>query len=250
MARIIDDCIVETTTTTGTGALTLAGAVTGFDTFASACSVGDKVYYLIEAVDGSGNRTGAWETGFGTYSSAGVLTRTTVHKSSNADAAVNLSAGTKRVMISLTAAAMTHKGALVRKAANLAAQNYTTASALTWDTTVRDTHDFHDPGVNPSRITIPVGLTKLIRLKAQVTFANLTADNWVLLSIYEGGATGWVGQGITHTETGQTGPSYGVETAIIAPADGQYYELFVQTESDTSVDVVAATTYFQLEVVD
>lgn len=105
MALIVDDSIVETSSTTGTGALTLLGAVTGFKNFGSVMtSPSDTCYYLIEAIDGSGNRTGEWETGLGTYSASNTLTRTTVHKSSNADAAVNFSAGTKRVMISATAA--------------------------------------------------------------------------------------------------------------------------------------------------
>ena len=123
MALVRDDCVVETTTTTGTGALALAGPVTGFRSFSSVCSVSDTCYYLIEAIDGSGNRTGEWESGLGTYSSADTLTRTTVYESSNAGSVVTLSAGTKRVMICLTAAATAHKGALVKKASDQTAQN-------------------------------------------------------------------------------------------------------------------------------
>lgn len=103
MALIVEDCIVETSTTTGTGAFTLAGAVTGFRAFSAVCATSDTFYYLIEAVDGSGNRTGEWETGLGTYSGANTLTRTTTYRSSNSNNAVNFSAGTKRCMISATA---------------------------------------------------------------------------------------------------------------------------------------------------
>jgi hypothetical protein len=108
VALIVDDSIVETSSTTGTGALTLLGAVTGFKTFGTVMtSPSDTCYYLIEAIDGSGNRTGEWEAGLGTYSASNTLTRTTVHKSSNANAAVSFSAGTKRVMICATAAYLT-----------------------------------------------------------------------------------------------------------------------------------------------
>lgn len=100
MSLIISDRVVETTTTTGTGALALAGAVTGFRAFSAVMtSPNDTCYYLIEAIDGSGNATGDWESGLGTYSASNTLTRTTVIASSNAGAAVNLSAGTKRVML-------------------------------------------------------------------------------------------------------------------------------------------------------
>ena len=250
MARIIDDCIVETTTTTGTGPLTLAGAVTGFRTFASVCSVGDRVYYLIEAIDGSGNRTGEWETGFGTYSAAGELTRTTVHKSSNANAVVNLSAGTKRVILSLTAADVAYKGALVHKAADATAQNITSASVVTWDSEAYDTHAFHDNVTNNTRLTVPAGLAKRVRLSAQISFSALTADGWTMAAIYKNGSASWTGAGIAHVESGQIAPSMQVQTAVITPADGDYFEVFVQTETDTSLTIVAATSWFQIEVVE
>lgn len=100
MPRIAEDRILETTTTTGTGALTLAGAVTGFRAFSAVMtSPSDTCYYVIEAVDGSGVPTGEWETGLGTYSAANTLTRTTVLESSNSGSVVTLSAGTKRVFM-------------------------------------------------------------------------------------------------------------------------------------------------------
>lgn len=95
MAHIIEDRIRETTTTTGTGAITLAGAATGFRAFSSVMtSPSDTCYYAI--VGGA-----EWETGVGTYSAANTLTRTTVLRSSNANAAVTFSAGTKDVYITI-----------------------------------------------------------------------------------------------------------------------------------------------------
>jgi hypothetical protein len=103
MALIIADRIKETSTTTGTGSLTLSGATTGFRSFASACSVNDTFYYAIQSVDSSGNPTAEWEVGKGTYSAANTLARTTVLSSSNSNAAVSFSAGTKQVWIDLAA---------------------------------------------------------------------------------------------------------------------------------------------------
>src|ERR1700750_1363032 len=102
----IADRIRETTTTTGTGALTLAGAAAGYAAFSSACAVGDTCYYGLQAVDGSGNPTGAWEVGIGTYSATNQLTRTTILASSNAGAAVNLAAGTTQVWLDYPARAV------------------------------------------------------------------------------------------------------------------------------------------------
>jgi hypothetical protein len=90
------DRVRETSTTTGTGNFTLAGAVTGYRAF-SAVAGTDSFYYCIA------HRTAdEWEVGSGSLS-GGALARTTVHASSNAGAAVNFSAGTKDVF--LTAAA-------------------------------------------------------------------------------------------------------------------------------------------------
>lgn len=89
MALVIADRVRETSTTTGTGTLTLAGAVSGFQTFSTAIGNTNTCYYTI--VNGS-----EWEVGLGTVA-AGTLARTTVLKSSNAGSAVNFSAGTKDV---------------------------------------------------------------------------------------------------------------------------------------------------------
>ena len=64
MALVVKDRVRETSTTSGTGSLTLAGAVTGFQSF-SAIGDGNTTYYTI--VDAG---TGAWEVGIGTYTSS------------------------------------------------------------------------------------------------------------------------------------------------------------------------------------
>lgn len=103
MAHISEDRVFETSTSTGTGALTLAGAITGYRTFASTLAVNDTCWYAVWGVDASGTPTGEWEAGLGTYSATNTLTRTTVLESSNAGAAVTLSAGTKYVALTLIA---------------------------------------------------------------------------------------------------------------------------------------------------
>ncbi len=103
MAFIVADRVQETSTTTGVGALALDGASTGFQAFSAVAAVGDTCYYAIVAVDAGGAPTGAWEVGLGTYSAADTLTRTTVIVSSNANAAVDLAAGTKNVFVTAAA---------------------------------------------------------------------------------------------------------------------------------------------------
>lgn len=86
----------ETTTTTGTGTLSLLGAVTGCQRFVDAFGVGNPCYYVVQAVDASGVPTGDWEQGRGTVG-AGTLTRDRVIASGNAGALVSFAAGTKDV---------------------------------------------------------------------------------------------------------------------------------------------------------
>ena len=97
MAFVLADRVKETTTTTGTGTVTLAGASTGFQSFAV---IGDAntTYYTIAGQTGS-----EWEVGIGTYASSGTtLARTTVISSSNAGSLVNFSAGTKGCLCNLS----------------------------------------------------------------------------------------------------------------------------------------------------
>ena len=97
MALVIKDRVKETTTTTGTGTYTLAGAVTGFETFTTNLSNSDTTYYC--CTDGTN-----FEVGLGTFTSSGTtLARTTILASSNSDSAVNWSSGTRTIFIVLPA---------------------------------------------------------------------------------------------------------------------------------------------------
>jgi hypothetical protein len=94
MALVLADRVQETTTTTGTGTVTLAGASTGFQSFA-AIGDGNTTFYCI-----AGQGTSEWEVGIGTYTSSGTtLARTTVLSSSNSGSLVSFSAGTKSVFV-------------------------------------------------------------------------------------------------------------------------------------------------------
>ena len=99
MALVINDRVKETTTTTGTGAVALAGAVTGFETFAAGVGNSNTTYYAI--VHQTANE---FEVGLGTLDGdSSDLTRTTVISSSNSDSAVDFAAGTKDVFCTVPA---------------------------------------------------------------------------------------------------------------------------------------------------
>jgi hypothetical protein len=98
MAFVIADRVRESSVSTGTGNFTLAGAVTGYQTFASVMATSDTTFYTI-ADQGGAN----WEVGIGTFTSPSTLARTTILSSSNGGSVVTFGAGTKDVFISLPA---------------------------------------------------------------------------------------------------------------------------------------------------
>jgi hypothetical protein len=92
MALVLADRVLETTTSTGSGTITLAGAKQGYQSF-SAIGNGNQTYYTI-----SGGAE--WEVGIGTYTSSGTtLSRDSVLSSSNSNTKVTFSAGTKDVFV-------------------------------------------------------------------------------------------------------------------------------------------------------
>ena len=98
MAFVIADRVRETSTTTGTGNFTLAGAVTGYQTFDAVLDTSDTTYYTIADQSGAN-----FEVGIGTFTSPATLARTTILSSSNGGSVVTFGAGTKDVFISLPA---------------------------------------------------------------------------------------------------------------------------------------------------
>ena len=100
MALVLNDRVKETTTSTGTGTINLAGAETGFETFVAGIGNSNTTYYAIVHTDAN-----EFEVGLGTVTDASpdTLSRTTIISSTNSDSAVDFSAGTKNVFCTLPA---------------------------------------------------------------------------------------------------------------------------------------------------
>jgi hypothetical protein len=110
MALVVKDRVRETTTTTGTGTITLGGAATGFQSF-SVIGDSNTTFYTIQL-----SNTNEWEVGVGTYTSSGTtLSRDTILESSNSGSAVNFSAGTKDVFVTYPAEKAIYLGNLPTK---------------------------------------------------------------------------------------------------------------------------------------
>lgn len=251
MSSFVYDRVCETSTTTGTGDFTLAGALTGYQTFSGAgVNSTGEFYYLIESVDVDGVANGSWETGIGLLSTATNLQRLVVLSSSNAGAAVTFGAGTKRVHLVAPAYQLSFCGAYAHRTTNLTAQNFTTSTAVAWSGALIDTgvgSAFFENVTNPSRISFPAsGYDSCIaRLSAGVSLQNITANDWVELKIRQDGST-VVGRSTVVAAT--TTPGIQVQSSLLLPGSGTYFELMIQVGADTSVDLLASESFFQLEV--
>lgn len=153
MPLVVKDRVNETSTTTGTGTFTLAGAVTGFQTFA-AIGDGNTTYYAIVLQGGS-----EWEVGLGTYTSSGTtLSRDTILSSSNSNNAVNFSAGTKNVFCDYPAPKAVYGDATnTAFAAQIAASNGLLMNNMTVGTTFTIPTGYSASSVGP--VTISGGVT-------------------------------------------------------------------------------------------
>jgi hypothetical protein len=99
MALVLADRVLETTTTTGSGTISLAGASVGYQGFSTGVGDGNQTYYTI-ALEGGAE----WEVGIGTYTSVGdTLSRDTVLASSDSGNKVTFSAGVKQVFVTYPA---------------------------------------------------------------------------------------------------------------------------------------------------
>lgn len=164
MALVVADRVKETTTTAGTGTITLAGASTGYQSFA-VIGNGNTTYYTI-----AGQTTSEWEVGIGTYTSAGTtLSRDTVLASSaGGTTKVTFSAGTKDVFVTYPASKSVYEDeAQAVYAGGGTGAIYLNSNSITVNTTVPANYN----GMSAGTITVSNGVT--------VTVAN--GSRWVVV---------------------------------------------------------------------
>lgn len=186
----VKDRVLETSTTTGTGTINLAGAVTGFRTFAAAFTTGDLVAYIMD--DGTD-----WETGIGTFTSGSpnTLARTTVLASSNAGAAVNWGAGTRNVRCGPIADISTphdsnlnfvdHAAYTVGGTGDATTLTSTKAASRGWSH--GEIIAYRAPGANTTGPTVnkdSLG-AKNLKLNAQTLLANAYASGQLIIAMYD-----------------------------------------------------------------
>jgi hypothetical protein len=247
MALVINDRVKETSTTTGTGALTFAGAVSGFETFSAGIGNSSTTYYAIVNTD----TPTEWEVGLGTLAGdSSTITRTTPISSSNSDSAVDFGSGTKEIFCTLPASKAVIKdasgnvspggvitGTTVETtgdtaASDNAAMGYTSAEGLiltgqgsTNDVTIKNDAD-------ADVITIATGATN-VDIVGDVTASTLNADGDTAAS--DNAAIGYTSaEGLILTGQGSTN-----DVTIKNDADA---DVITIATGATNVDVVGDLT--------
>jgi len=166
MALVLADRVKETTTTAGTGTVTLLGAATGYQSFAVIGNA-NTTYYTIAAQTGT-----EWEVGIGTYTLSGTtLARTTVlaNSAGTQPTALTFSAGTKDVFVTYPSS----------KSVNLDASGNATAlgtPAAFVGTNITGTASGLTAGNVTTNANLTGGVTSVGNAATVVTNANLTGE--------------------------------------------------------------------------
>lgn len=125
---------------------------------------------------------------------------------------------------------------------------------VAWDNEAYDTDAFHDNTTNPSRITIPAGV-RYVRLRASINvFPPAGVAHTVQMHIYKNGAA-WAEPGMAKADhafdSGDT-IYLSLETPVLAVSAGDYFELYVDTNTSTTATMLGgnSATWLSLEVVE
>lgn len=238
MGLVLADRVKETTTTTGTGTLSLGGAQTGYQTFVAGVGTTNTTDYCVADQSGAN-----WEVGIGTVTSGtpDTLTRTTVYASSNAGALVNFGAGTKDVFCTRRAAGvpttLTKTTAESRQSTTtLAADGTLVFPAPVGSTQFRGSIQFSTPSTGG--------------FKYDLNFTGTLSDQQVLHEVLAPGATAWTtiaSDGalnvVRNTVVAGTGGIVRLDGLLVVTVAGTLQVRWAQQSSQASNTNVAAGSW-------
>ena len=158
-----------------------------------------------------------------------------------------MGAGITNGIIPSGGAAVLSRGALVTTGAH---STLTSGIAKNVEFTIEqyDTDNIHDNVTNPTRLTVPVGVTK-VRLTGSVRFdVNTVGDRQI--SFTKNGGTVPPGMGIQKLRPGAGVAFMNIVSAITEVVPGEYFELQALQFSGADLNVVnSPQTWFALEVI-
>lgn len=145
-------------------------------------------------------------------------------------------------------ASVTPRGALVGLAADITTANYSGGVFVPFDLEDYDTDAVHDNSTNNSRLTVPAGVTH-VRISFSVSIGLHAADQYVRAFLNKNGVSTIIGLNRSAQEIGSTFAWFNDHSAVMEVVEGDYFEIKVQTEADTSITVEKNGTWFAMEIV-
>lgn len=141
-----------------------------------------------------------------------------------------------------------HAGALLSKTADETVANSTVLS-LNWEDAAYDTDGFHDPLANGSRLTIPIGVSK-IQLTAQIRWDS-SSVNLREVQFYKNGSNAYAGRAFSRDEAISSVTIQTLVSPVLAVTAGDYLEVAVWQNSGSSRTVLSHDScWFSLQVID
>lgn len=175
----------------------------------------------------------------------------TLHYNTEADTSITVLAITTSFAIEaveVIVPAQAGRGALAHKVADETA-DYSTQAAVPWDKEARDTDSIHDTATNNTRMTVPTGVT-LVQLQGSVLITGATSGEHANLYLTKNGVQTAIGLPSTKGEVTDTVLSMAVASAVLEVTAGDYFELELEVETDTSVTLDNDRSWFSLEIVE
>ena len=137
-------------------------------------------------------------------------------------------------------------GCLAKRNSDAVAQDYSAGATLFWAGEEYDDETWHSTSANTDRLVVPSGIVR-VRVGFTLEFANVTAGATIYMIVNKNGAAFVGSPGLTDA-VGVTNPRYAASSGPIAVSAADYFNVVVIC-SDTSVDLIAASSGFWIEAV-
>ncbi len=139
-------------------------------------------------------------------------------------------------------------GALAKLDADITSYNTTANIAIPFAAENYDTDTWHDLVTNNTRLTVPAGVAR-IRATGSVQIGAISTSQFLQLNIRKNGSN-LVPFAAARSELSTTANMMQVTTGVVDATEADYFELFMDVESDTSITVSVAGTWFSIEKVE
>jgi len=143
------------------------------------------------------------------------------------------------------------RGCLAYVGSNMSGQDFSASlTAIPMDSELYDTSGFHENVTNPSRLTVPAGVS-MVEVSGQVALGGHNLGDDTFVTIAKNGGADYPGCPIS--EAARAGDAtlsrWNIHSAPLPVVEGDYFELMIQTPADSNVVVHDNVTWIAIKVV-